>query len=81
MRSGQQHLLAPTPALYLRLPFHCAASIREGLRVEQTHRPSIFRVAAAFAAVVIFDALVEIIGDACVESPVAAFDDVEVPCR
>ena len=27
----------------------------------------------------IFDALVEIIGDACVESPVAAFDDVEVP--
>ena len=47
--------------------------------MEQLHGPPAFRVAAALAAIMGIDAMREIIRDACVESPVIAPDDVDLP--
>ena len=50
-----------------------------GFRVDQPHRPTVFRVAVPLAVVVVSDSLIEIVGDAGVKRVVAAADDVEVP--
>ncbi len=49
------------------------------LSIDQRHRPAVGRVLAAFSPIVVYEALVQIVGDAGVELPPPAAYDVKIP--